>query len=350
MNKISIKITDKIKREELEEFMYKNPKASVFQVPHMAEVYKREKGCTPLTLVAINEDTGEILASLLAKILEEKRGFLSYFSRHSTIRGGPIFVDNKDGIEAVSVLLENYNKIVAKDTLYSRIYPLNDVPQVIPAFKKNGYKYEYWQNFLIDLTKTKEELWSKLKRDKKRAVTKAKAKGVEIEEITDKSLIPTFYDLVKETYTDRETPLEDISLFNAVFDILVPKNMAKFFMAKHEDMYIAARLALTYRGVIYDWHVGAPKDYLSLYPNDLLVWHRLEWGSENGFHTFDFGGGGELQEAKEGWVDFKRRFGGNSVNYGRYTRIHKPKKLWFAKKAFGLYRKMLKRRLLKGCK
>jgi len=38
------------------------------------------------------------------------------------------------------------------------------------------------------------------------------------------------------------------------------------------------------------------------------------------------------------------------VNYGRYTRIHKPKKLWFAEKAFALYRKMLKRRLLKGCK
>jgi len=104
--------------------------------------------------------------------------------------------------------------------LYSRIYPLNDTPQVIPCFKENGYEYEYWRNFLIDLTKSKEELWSKLKRGKGRGVTKAKEKGVEIEEITEKGLMPIFYDLVKETYTNRGNLLEDISLFDAVFAIV----------------------------------------------------------------------------------------------------------------------------------
>jgi len=338
---MNLKVTNKLKAEDLDEFVYENPKASIFQIPYMAEVYNRTKGCAALILAAIDEDSGEILASLLAKILEERSGFLSSFSKHSTIRGGPIFVDNEDGVEAVSRLLQHYNEIIKKEVLYSRIYLLNDVPQVIPIFKEKGYKYEYWQNFLIDLTKAKEELWGKLKRDKKRAVSKAKAKGVEIEEITEKSLIPAFYDLVKETYTARKTPLEDISLFNVVFDVLFPKDMAKFFMAKHEGKYIATRLVLTYKGVIYDWHVGASRDHLSLYPNDLLVWHILEWGSKNGFHTLDFGGGGERHEANEGWIEFKRRFGGKSVNYGRYTRIHKPRKLWFAKKAFDLYRKML---------
>jgi len=340
---MNLKVTNKLKAEDLDKFVYGNPNTSIFQTPDMAEVYNRTKGCAALILAAIDEDSGEILASLLAKILEERRGFLSSFSKHSTIRGGPVFVDNEHGIEAVSRLLQYYNEIIKKDVLYSRIYPLHDIPQVIPTFEENGYKYEHWQNFLIDLTKTKEELWGRLKRDKKRAVTKAKANGVEIEEITEKSIISIFYDLVKETYTNRGTPLEDISLFNAVFDVLVQKGMAKFFMAKHEGKYIATRLALTYKGVIYDWHVGASRDYLSLYPNDLLVWHILEWGSENGFHTFDFGGGGELHEANAGWVEFKRRFGGNSVNYGRYTKVHKPRKLWFAKKAFALYRNMFYR-------
>ena len=70
------------------------------------------------------------------------------------------------------------------------------------------------------LTKSKEELQSKLKRDKRRGVTKAKEKGVEIEEITEKGLMPIFYDLVKETYTNRGNLLEDISLFDAVFAIV----------------------------------------------------------------------------------------------------------------------------------
>jgi len=125
----NFKITANFRREEFSRFVYENPNTSIFQTLEMAEVYKRSKGCYPLTLAVINEDTGEIMATLLAKILEEKPGFLGSFSRHSTIRGGPIFMDSKEGI-------------------------------------------------------------------------------------------PIFYDLVKETYTNRGNPLEDISLFDAVFAIV----------------------------------------------------------------------------------------------------------------------------------
>ena len=132
---LNIKIVDSLNKEALDKFVYENPNTSIFQTSDMAEVYRRNRGCTPLILVAIHEKTDEILAYLLAKKLEEKRGFLSSFSRHSTIRGGPIFVDNEYGVAAVLRLLQHYNKIVEKDTLYSRIYPLNDTPQIIPSIK-----------------------------------------------------------------------------------------------------------------------------------------------------------------------------------------------------------------------
>ena len=337
----NFKITANFKKEEFSKFVYENPNTSIFQTLEMAEVYKRSKGCYPLTLAVINEDTGEIMATLLAKILEEKPGFLGSFSRHSTIRGGPIFMDNKEGIEAVSLLLRYYNNIIKNDVLYSRIYPLNDTPQIIPCFKENGYEYEYWRNFLIDLTKSKEDLWRSLAHDKRKAVRKAKKNGLQVCECTDKGEIPIFYDLVKERYTKRKTPLEDISNFEAVFDILVPKNEAKFFFVKYKEEYIATRLVLLYKGLIYAWYSGSNSAYLRYHPNDLITWHVLEWGSENGFHTFDFGGGGELHEANAGWVEFKRRFGGKPVSYGRYTKVHKPKKLWLAEKAFALYKRVL---------
>ena len=342
-SKISFKVTDRFEKGAFSRFVYENLNTSIFQTLEMADVYKRNKSCKPLTLAVINEDTGEILATLLAKILEEKPGFLSSFSRHSTIRGGPIFVDGKDGIEAVSLLMEHYNKIVAKDALYSRIYPLNDTPPIIPCFKENGYEYEYWQNFLIDLNKSREELWKNLKEDKKKAVRKAKKKGLQVCECTGRGEIQIFYELVKERYVKRKNPFEGISNFKAVFDILGPKNEARFLFVKYNDEYIATRLILLYKGVIYAWYSGSNSNYLKYYPNDLITWHVMEWGSNNDYHTFDFGGGGELHEDKAGWVEFKRRFGSKSVNYGRYTKVHKPVKLWFAEKAFALYRKMLLR-------
>ena len=339
-SKTSFKVTDRFEKEAFSRFVYETPNTSIFQTLEMAEVYERNKGCKPLILAVINEDTGEIQATLLAKLLEEKRGFSSSFSRHSTLRGGPIFVDNKDGLKAVSLLLEHYNKIVAKDVLYTRIYPLNDTPQVIPSFKEYDYEYEYWQNFLIDLNKSKEELWKNLKDDKRKAVRKAKKKGFQVCECTDKDEIQIFYELVKERYVKRKTPLEDISNFEAVFDVLVPKNEAKFLFVKSNGEYIATRLILLYKRVIYAWYSGSNSNYLKYHPNDLITWHVLEWGSENGFHTFDFGGGGELHQTQEGWVEFKRRFGGKAVNYGRYTKAHQPGKLWFSRKMFEMYRRL----------
>ena len=339
-DEISLKVTNTFNKKLYDEFVRENPNTSIFQTLEMAEVYKRNKNCTPLTLVAIDEATGEIVASLLAKILAEKSGFLSSFSTHSTIRGGPIFRDSKEGILATAQLLHHYNEIAKKEALYSRIYPLNDTPQIVQAFSDSGYERGGWNNFLIDLNRSTDDIWKALHKSRRKNINRAMKKGVEIEEVNEKSFIPVFYNLLLETYTNKKNLLEDISNFESTFDFLVPKNMAKFFVAKLDGECIATRLVLTYRGVVYDWYTGSSKKFLSSYPNDLLMWHILKWGSENGFHTFDFGGGGTPDEISAGWVEFKRRFGGRLVSYGRYTKAHHPRKLWFSKKAFEVYKRV----------
>ena len=338
---ISFKITNRFKKEQYDNFVYNNLNTSIFQTSEMAEVYKSNENCLPLILVAIDENSGEIASSLLAKILTEKSGFLSSFSKHSTLRAGPIFKNNKQGIEAASQLLHHYNEIVKKEALYSRIYPLNDTPQIIPAFTDNGYEFEGWQNYLLRIDTPIDEIWTRLKKSRRYGINKAKKKGVIIEEMMDKESLPVFYNILQETYRIRNNPLEHISNFEAVFDILVPKNMAKFFIAKYENRYIAALLTLLYKGSAYEWYIGSSKkkEDLLLYPNDLIVWHAIEFCSKNGFHTFDFGGGGLPADINSGWVKFKKEFGGNLVNYGRYTKTHQPIKLKFVMKMFGIYKK-----------
>ena len=39
--------------------------------------------------------------------------------------------------------------------------------------------------------------------------------------------------------------------------------------------------------------------------------------------------------------DFKKRFGGQTVNYGRYNKIYSPAQLKIAKKGYQIYRKSL---------
>ena len=201
------------------------------------------------------------------------------------------------------------------------------------------YVYEDHLNILVYLTKSREELWSNLSKKRRNGIRRAEKREVIIREIKDKSLIPLFYDIIQETYGNAKLPLADLSLFKSTFNILTPKNMAKFFLAKHEDKNIGAIVVLTYNGTIYDWYAGASIDYLRLLPNDILPWHVMEWGSDNKHHTFDFGGAGNPNE-EYGVRDFKKQFGGKLVNFGRYQKIHSPIKMKIAESGFKVYRRL----------
>jgi len=145
---------------------------------------------------------------------------------------------------------------------------------------------------------------------------------------------------MQQTYARAQVPLADLSLFEAVFDILVPQGMAKMLLAQVDGRYVAASVEVPYKDVIYSWYSGYDPAFQKVYPNDNLVWHILEWGAKNGYRCFDFGGAGRPDE-DYGPRDFKAKFGGTLVSYGRHTCVHAPLFLAFSRIGYQIYRKML---------
>lgn len=332
------KVIDSPNKNDWSKFVYKHPHNNIFQTPEMAEVYKRTKKYEPISLAVVN-DADEILAVLQAVVIREMEGILGSFSVRSIIQGGPLFIENERGVKAVSLLMGGYNKVVEKSALYSEIRNTHDTSRFNSLFKKFGYDFEDHLNFLVDLNKSKEEVWKQINRSMRKNIKRAQRKGVTIEEIEEKFLIRTFYNFLNDVYHNVKVPLADISLFESVFDILVPKGMAKFHFAKYNGEYIGGRLSLMYKNVIYAYSVGVPGKHKDLYPSPLLNWHVIEWGSKNGYHTFDFGGAGKPNE-EYGVREFKKQFGGKKVNFGRYKKIHSPRKLWLAEKGFEVWRRL----------
>ena len=335
-----IEITDSPNVKQWGEFVYNHPHGNIFQTPEMAEVYKRTKNYEPITLAAVDSNTEEILAVLQAVVIKEMDGILGSFSARSVIQGGPIFIEDENGIKVLKLLMEHYNKVAQKKVIYTQIRTMWDTSSISSFLDDMDYKYEEHLNFLIDLNRPEEEIWRNLKRDKKRGVTNARKRGIIIEDVRDKNILQTFYTIIKETYKNARVPLANISLFESAFDILVQKDMAKFYLAKYEDTFIGARLATTYKNVVFDWYAGALSDYLSLSINEALVWHILKERANNGYLTFDFGGAGNPDE-EYGVREFKRQFGGEMVNFGRYVKIHSPIKMKIAEKGFKIYRRFL---------
>jgi len=331
-------VIDSINKNDWSEFVFNHPHGNIFQTPEMAEVYKNTKNYEPISLAVVDENDN-IIAILLAVVIKEMNGFLGSFSARSIIQGGPLLVESERGLNAASLLIEEYNKFAKKYALYSEIRNIYDTLQFKSLFEIFGYNFEDHLNFLIDLNKSKDEVWMQIHRSMRKNIKRAQKKGVIIEEIEDKFYIQTFYNFLKEVYHDVKVPLADISLFESIFDILVSKGMAKFHLAKYNGEYIGGRLSFIYKKVIHADSVGVPRKYKKLYPNPLLNWHVMMWGSENGYQTFDFGGAGK-PDKEYGVREFKRQFGGKLVNFGRYKKEHSAIKIKIAEKGFKIYRKV----------
>ena len=98
----------------------------------------------------------------------------------------------------------------------------------------------------------------------------------------------------------------------------------KFWGAYLHSKLIGCRVYLVYKDMIYDWYAAIDKEYASFHPADILPWNGMLWAKENNIKIYDFAGAGSPKK-DYGVREYKLRFGGALLNFGRYQLIHKPK-------------------------
>ena len=75
---------------------------------------------------------------------------------------------------------------------------------------------------------------------------------------------------------------------------------------------------------IYEWYVcGKDGKYENVYPGVLATWAAMQYANKNNIRVFDFMGAGKPGE-DYGVREFKSKFGGELVEYGRYIYVSKP--------------------------
>ena len=329
-------ITCDITDVEWDNFVHSHPLGNIFQTRALSKVYAETKNYFPICIAVTDPNSQEIKGLISGVIVREMDGFLGDFSARSIIQGGPL-VASSSNKDLSSELINKYDLLASRSSLYTEIRNLYDVHDTLNHL--DNYSFVEHLNFIINLNQTEENLWGQIHKSRRKNINRAEKAGVVVEEIVSPDKIPAFYKLLSETYNNVKVPLADISLFESAFQQLVPKGMAKFYLAHHENDCIGARAVLLYKDQIYDWYAGAAIDALPLYPNECLVWHILKWGRENNYSRFDFGGAGEPNKPY-GPREFKRRFGGELVNYGRYAHQYSKEKIKVAEIGFKVYRKL----------
>lgn len=336
----NLRVTDSIDCQKWEDFVLNHPNGNIFQTPDMHEVYRRTKNYEPIALAVLDE-SNEIVALTQAVVIKEMGGPLGIFSARAVIQGGPLYIEGNVGKEALCMLMEQYNSTAGKKAIYTNIRNMWDTTEIFDILKDAGYEYEEHLNILIDINKSIDELWGNLHKSRRNGISKCFRLGIMVEEVKDINSMPQIYDVLEETYLHAKLPLADITLFESAFAVLGPKNMVRYWVAKDHEKIIGVILTLVCQDVIFDWYSGASRDALKLRPNDVLPWHAIEWGCNNKLDIFDFGGAGKPDE-EYGVRVFKRRFGGDEINHGRYNKIHSGIKKSIATMGFAIYQKYVR--------
>jgi serine/alanine adding enzyme len=330
-------VTQQVDEGAWRSFVEAQPGANVFHTVEMAEVFARAEGHRTSVWAAC-DDSSSVQALFPTVEVTLMGGPLRGWTSRAVAYGGAVFAGGPAGAAALQAVLSIYRRRGGGQLLFTEVRHLSDAAGGRVAFGAAGFVHERHLNYLIRLDRPEADLWRALSRTARQRVRSSERKGVTVDEV-DGAAGDDAYDLLAVVYGRARVPLASRSLFAASQAVLGPRGMFRIVTARLGDRVIGARFLLLHNGRILDWYAGSDREHRSYSPNELLVWHTLRWGRQHGYDLFDFGGAGRPDQPY-GPREFKAKFGGELVDFGRDVLVHAPLRLRLSRAGYGVSRRL----------
>lgn len=315
---IEIKAIDQIDRKEWNDLLAYSSTASYFQSPECYNFYKSLTFLEPFGY-AVSENN-KLVGLACGYIISNGGKFKQYFSRRAVIHGGLLLAEDVS-TDAVSELLSSLRESLAKKVIYIEIRNCCDFKNYKTLFLQNGFTYHSHLNYLID-TSNPELVKNRYSESKLRQVRKAGEQGVVCKLSKNQSDIDDFYSILAELYKRKvKKPLFPKEFFYK----FVHQPNCYLFVVKEDNRVIGGiACAALPSTAVYEWFVcGDTKNYNHLYPSVAATHQGIEFAAKNGYRSFDFMGAGK-PNVDYGVREFKERFGGELVEWGRFLFVCNP--------------------------
>lgn len=173
-------------------------------------------------------------------------------------------------------------------------------------FYRHGFlKRNDYFTYVLSLNKNIDDLWDTIGKKNRNMVRKAEKNNVEIVKAKNQNDLKIFYALYLKTMKKLGSPPQPYQFFKTLWTLFYPGGII-LLLAKHEDKYISGSLYFLHKNTIHHSYNCSLPDYESIGQNNLIQWHIIEWGSQNGFTSLDFG----RTRKNAGNVLFKKRWNG----------------------------------------
>ncbi len=318
-------------------YVAEHPKGNIFHTSQMVRTFHGTRGHKPIALASLAPN-GTISALLVSVRVQTLPSPMGWMSSRAIFYAEPLCYEHPDSMKALSQALAEHDRSMGRSVLFAEVRPLFAPSAERIVLERAGYEYLDYLNYINDVTLPIKTMWSNLHKGAQYAIRQCEKRGLVAREVPKETAVDQLYPLLKLSYKHSGIPLADRSLFDATIREASPQGMVKFFAVFEGDRPVAMDVLLTCKDRVYLWYGGVSRSCEGS-PCSLLRWHELKWAHEQGFALCDSGGAG-WPNVPYGVRDFKRKFGGDLVQFGRYRKTFSPRTLAIAEKAYNLKRKM----------
>jgi serine/alanine adding enzyme len=299
-------------------FLQKTSFSSPFQTPAFYNFYNSIPGYSA-NVFGI-EDNGEIKA-LTVVTLQKEKGPKAYFSRRGIIYGGPLCISSEPNI--IKLLLTFLNSFYKGKVIYLESRNFFDYNVINEAFVSSGWDFVPYLNFQLNLEgKTLDDLYGGMQYNRKREIRLSLQEGTTYHECKDDHNLVSVYDILKDLYKTRvKLPLPDLDFFR----IMLNQGICKVFFVKHNDQIIGGSICPYLPGkAIYTYYYCGLRNYhKKIFPTHLAIVAAMDFAIKNSIKYIDFMGAGKPEE-EYGVRSYKKEFGGELVEHGRFMKVLNP--------------------------
>ncbi|MFO8128340.1 MAG: peptidoglycan bridge formation glycyltransferase FemA/FemB family protein [Bacteroidales bacterium] len=327
-----------------------SPNFNFFQSPAFFRLAGKTRNFTPLLLAAHNAQ-GKLISSLLVVMIRESSGIRGRLSMRAVVYGGPVLYAEAELKDVLPGLLKKLSQTTGKKAIFTQFRNFMDLHALKPVFRENGFLYRPRLNLLIN-THSREDVWKGMSPSRRRQIKKGLSfkqgglphadkpwnismvrhpsggnalKGLEIIVPGHVGQVRTFYGILEKLYRYRvRKPLPDWSFFENFYYLTQESpEWGVILLVIYNEKVIGGILSpITPGRTVYELYVcGLDREYKDQHPSTLATWAAIDHALQKNIPQFDFMGVG-IPGKPYGVREFKKRFGGRMVNYGRYVRIN----------------------------
>lgn len=184
----------------------------------------------------------------------------------------------------------------------------------------------YPHSYIVDLTKTEDELLASMHSKTRYNIKIANRHGVKVYEQTNDQGFEVYLKLLFETTRRQGFYLHSEKYHRDLWQILKKTGMAHIMLSAYQDQVLSAFMLFTLKDKLFYPYGSSLDIHKEVMAQNLLMWETIKFGKFLGLKTFDMWGslGPNAREGEQGFGfhRFKQGYGGQLVKFvGTYDLV-----------------------------